>query len=52
MFRPIRMDHTNCLQVAIKTLQYTNWTDIEPLIKDLDLDISHWKNMKKYKTYH
>ena len=21
MFRPIRMDHTNCLQVAIKTLQ-------------------------------
>ncbi len=20
MFRPIRMDHTNCLQVAIKTL--------------------------------
>ena len=30
---------------------YTNRTDIEPLIKDLDLDISHWKNMKKYKTY-
>jgi hypothetical protein len=24
MFRPIRMDHTNCLQVAIKTLQF-NW---------------------------
>jgi hypothetical protein len=24
MFRPIRMDHTNCLQVAIKTLQFTN----------------------------
>ena len=23
MFRPIRMDHTNCLQVAIKTLQKT-----------------------------
>ena len=22
MFRPIRMDHTNCLQVAIKTLQF------------------------------
>ncbi len=22
MFRPIRMDHTNCLQVAIKTLQW------------------------------
>ncbi len=22
MFRPIRMVHTNCLQVAIKTLQY------------------------------
>jgi hypothetical protein len=21
VFRPIRMDHTNCLQVAIKTLQ-------------------------------
>jgi hypothetical protein len=25
MFRPIRMDHTNCLQVAIKTLQF-NYT--------------------------
>jgi hypothetical protein len=22
MFRPIRMDHTNCLQVAIKTIQF------------------------------
>ncbi len=22
MFRPIRMDHTNCLQVAIKSIQY------------------------------
>ena len=22
VFRPIRMDHTNCLQVAIKTLQF------------------------------
>ncbi len=22
MFRPIRLDHTNCLQVAIKTLQF------------------------------
>ncbi len=21
MFRPIRMDHTNCLQVAIKSIQ-------------------------------
>jgi hypothetical protein len=27
MFRPIRMDHTNCLQVAIKTLQF-NWVVI------------------------
>jgi hypothetical protein len=25
MFRPIRMDHTNCLQVAIKTLQLPNF---------------------------
>ena len=25
MFRPIRMDHTNCLQVAIKTLQFNKW---------------------------
>jgi hypothetical protein len=24
MFRPIRMDHTNCLQVAIKTLQFNS----------------------------
>jgi hypothetical protein len=23
MFRPIRMDHTNCLQVAIKSIQFT-----------------------------
>jgi hypothetical protein len=22
MFRPIRMDHTNCLQVAIKSIQF------------------------------
>jgi hypothetical protein len=26
MFRPIRMDHTNCLQVAIKTLQFNQTT--------------------------
>ena len=25
MFRPIRMDHTNCLQVAIKTLQFNRF---------------------------
>jgi hypothetical protein len=25
MFRPIRMDHTNCLQVAIKTLQFNKY---------------------------
>jgi hypothetical protein len=25
MFRPIRMDHTNCLQVAIKTLQFNSY---------------------------
>ncbi len=24
MFRPIRMDHTNCLQVAIKTIQFNS----------------------------
>ncbi len=24
MFHPIRMDHTNCLQVAIKTLQFNS----------------------------
>ena len=24
MFRPIRMDHTNCLQVAIKPLQFNS----------------------------
>jgi hypothetical protein len=29
MFRPIRMDHTNCLQVAIKSIQFLNdlWRD-------------------------
>jgi hypothetical protein len=27
MFRPIRMDHTNCLQVAIKTIQF-NWRSL------------------------
>jgi hypothetical protein len=25
MFRPIRMDHTNCLQVVIKTLQFNSF---------------------------
>jgi hypothetical protein len=24
MFRPIRMDHTNCLQVAIKSIQFNS----------------------------
>ena len=24
MFRPIRMDHTNCLQVAIKSIQFND----------------------------
>ena len=28
MFRPIRMDHTNCLQVAIKTLQFNLFSTI------------------------
>ena len=26
MFRPIRMDHTNCLQVAIKSIQFNSFT--------------------------
>jgi hypothetical protein len=26
MFRPIRMDHTKCLQVAVKTLQFRNYS--------------------------
>jgi hypothetical protein len=32
MFRPIRMDHTNCLQVAIKTLQFNTSIGDLPLI--------------------
>ena len=28
MFRPIRMDHTNCLQVAIKTLQIKAYSQL------------------------
>ena len=36
MFRPIRMDHTNCLQVAIKTLQFNArvWRIYSGLIRD------------------
>jgi len=31
MFHPIRMDHTNCLQVAIKTLQFNMYVCIHDL---------------------
>jgi hypothetical protein len=34
MFRPIRMDHTNCLQVAIKSIQFNSrdtQTDCGPI---------------------
>ena len=34
MFRPIRMDHTNCLQVAIKTLQLNNPLEEDGALKD------------------
>ena len=29
MFRPIRVDHTNCLQVAIKTHSFREWSQNE-----------------------
>jgi hypothetical protein len=45
MFRPIRMDHTNCLQVAIKTLQFNSKLDIinneRYTVKKIDIDTRH-----------
>ncbi len=42
MFRPIRMDHTNCLQVAIKTLQFNpqDGTDRLPPPRTLIMDFT------------
>jgi hypothetical protein len=33
MFRPIRMDHTKCLQVAIKTLQFNPVRSVEEMTR-------------------
>ena len=41
MFRPIRMDHTNCLQVAIKTLQFKEFTHL--VYTGLVVELEHLK---------
>ncbi len=50
MFRPIRVDHTNCLQVAIKTHSFKKFADVdideseyEKAIDEIDKIEHHFK---------
>jgi hypothetical protein len=42
MFRPIRMDHTNCLQVAIKTIQFKAPGTVEESTSSLSERLCHY----------
>jgi hypothetical protein len=49
MFRPIRMDHTNCLQVAIKSIQFNSVSAIKLGVIVLPLSLAAFSSMLKSK---